>query len=106
MKKHKKRTYRKYENLNIAKLKKRRKELLLECGLSMTRFKKKMPRVTKRGEKFDVVDDKASLFRTRKGFKPSLKQQVLWLEEFVAATKELRQEVLERAVKQKAKVDS
>lgn len=73
----------------VKKLKKQRKQLLKEVGLSMTKFKRKMPKVKvfKTGG-FDVVADR------NKGKKPSLWQQVSWLIDFKEATSELTKEVL------------
>lgn len=77
-------------------LKEKRKELLVEIGLSMSAFKRKMPRVTKRGKDFDVVDEAMlradPMKRGKKGKKPSLQQQVTWLGYLKEATEDLREE--------------
>lgn len=91
--------YKKLDSGKVRYLKEQRKKLLKECNLSMRKFKEKMPRVKiKKNGDFEVDE-------TRTGKKPSLWQQVAWLRDFAEATKELREEVLERVDKQKESDD-
>ena len=69
--------------------KKRKRESLKEIGISSSHFKRKMPKVDKRGLDFDVVDESKI---NKKGKKPSLVQQVIWLGYLNESTQELREE--------------
>lgn len=89
-------------------LKEKKKQLLSEMSISMSTFKKKMPKVDKCGKEFDVVDKRQFIkYGKSKGKKMSLQQQVIWLEELKEATKELRdlREELEQQKEQQETID-
>lgn len=71
-------------------LKRLRDELLLELGLSTRKFKSMIPKVIhKKNGEWDVAT-KEDLAK-RKGAKMSMRQQVVWLQELIDATKEIRE---------------
>jgi hypothetical protein len=71
-------------------LKRLRDELLLELGLSTRKFKSMIPKViNKKNGDWDVAT-KEDLAK-RKGAKMSIRQQVIWLQELIDATKEIRE---------------
>lgn len=103
-------------------LRKKRDELLKECGLTKGQFKRKMPRVrnktrTIQGKKYQTWevarhDDyykfegeqrKTAVYKQKgQGAKMSLRQQVVWLQELADATEALRKEFAAKAAEGQA----
>lgn len=80
-------------------LKRLRDELLLELGISTRKFKSMIPKVINKSNGTWDVATKQDLAK-RRGAKMSIRQQVVWLQELIDATKEIRE-----SVKQGAKAD-
>lgn len=79
-------------------LKKLRDELLLELGISTRKFKSMIPKVINKSNGTWDVATKEDLAR-RLGAKMSMRQQVVWLQELLDATKEIRESFKETAQK-------